>query len=79
MLTLDVKVIEKRTKILRSGDTMATHQMPSTAYFVTFEFENNNTIEFHVSSKQYGIFIKGDVGKLTFQGTRYKNFKPIKN
>ena len=46
----------------------------STTYFVTFEFESGDRLEFHVSGKEYGILAEGDIGTLTFQGTRYLDF-----
>jgi len=32
-------------------------------------------MEFHVSSKEYGLLAEGNAGKLTFQGTRYHKFE----
>ena len=34
-------------------------------------------MEFHISGKEYGILAEGDIGKLTFQGTRYHSFERV--
>ena len=34
--------------------------------------------EFHVSGKEYGMLAEGDIGTLTFQGTRYIDFTRTK-
>lgn len=48
--------------------------MASTDYFVTFEVESGERIEFKVSVTEYGILVEGDNGELAFQGTRYLGF-----
>lgn len=45
-----------------------------TTYFVTFELENKQRLEFRLKSKDYGLLAEGDIGTLTYQGTRYKGF-----
>ena len=47
----------------------------STTYFATFEVESGDRMELKVSDKEYGMLAEGDIGKLTFQGTRYKSFE----
>ncbi|MFR0779842.1 MAG: DUF2500 domain-containing protein [Zhenhengia sp.] len=54
------------------------HSSSSTKYYVTFEFESGDRLELHVASNEYGYLVEGDMGKLTFQGTRYKNFERTK-
>ncbi|NMA03148.1 MAG: DUF2500 domain-containing protein, partial [Clostridiales bacterium] len=44
-------------------------------YYVTFQVESGDRMEFRVSGKEYGLLAEGDVGKLTFQGTRYHEFE----
>ncbi|MER2030155.1 MAG: DUF2500 domain-containing protein [Solibacillus sp.] len=70
-------------KVKRTNVTRHTHHHPdnnhhthstSTKYFITFEFESGDRSEFHVSGKEYGMLAEGDIGKLTFQGTRYLDF-----
>lgn len=53
------------------------HNSSSTTYYVTFEVESGDRIEFRMQGNQYGILVEGDRGKLTFQGTRYLEFRRI--
>ena len=53
-------------------------QLAQTVDLVTFEFESGDRLELHVASNEYGYLVEGDMGKLTFQGTRYKNFERTK-
>ena len=46
----------------------------STTYFITFEFESEDRLEFRVSDKEFGMLAERDKGTLTFQGTRYIDF-----
>lgn len=81
ILTVDAKVVAKRGDVSRNhhhDDTGAQHSSSSTTYFVTFEVESGDRMEFRVSGKEYGMLVEGDLGKLTFQGTRYQGFKRIR-
>lgn len=40
-----------------------------------FEVESGDRMEMNVRGSEYGMLAEGDVGKLTFQGTRYLNFE----
>ena len=44
-------------------------------YYVTFQVESNDRMEFEVSGTEYGMLAGGDSGELTFQGTQYLNFR----
>ena len=60
------------------GDTSGTHgyhTTTSTSYYVTFEVESRDRMEFSVYGKEYGMLAEGDEGKLTFQGSRYLGFE----
>ena len=46
-----------------------------TSYYVTFQVESGDRMEFRVSGSEYGTYIEGDTGKLSFQGTRYLGFE----
>ena len=46
-----------------------------TTYYVTFQVESGDRMEFTVEGSEYGMLIEGDHGKLTFQGTRYLGFE----
>ena len=50
------------------------HTTTSTSYYVTFQVESGDRMEFRVSGSEYATCIEGDTGKLSFQGTRYLGF-----
>lgn len=67
------KVVDKRTEVWGgSGDSSA-----NTNYYITFEFDNRTRKELPVSAKHFGVIVIGDLGELTYQGTRFKEFKRI--
>ncbi|RKP56847.1 DUF2500 domain-containing protein [Cohnella endophytica] len=69
--TVNCFVVDKRTEVWGgSGDSSAT-----TNYYVTFEMDDRSRIELPVHGKQYGMLASGDQGALTYQGTRFKEFK----
>ena len=88
VLTVDAFVITKRTKIDSHhhhgnnmhghGHTMG-HSSSSTTYFATFQVDSGDRMEFKVSGAEYGMLAEGDVGRLMFQGTRYKGFERSRN
>ncbi len=55
----------------------AHHHMStsSTTYYATFEVLSGDRLEFMIRDTEYGQLVEGDVGKLTFQGTRYLGFE----
>ena len=76
VLTVWAKVVSKRTNVsshMNNNDNMSssTH---STTYYVTFQVESGDRMEFNVRGSEYGMLVEGDSGKLTFQGSRYKGF-----
>ena len=70
-LNIVAKVVTKRAEHSRSDDSS------STWYYATFEVESGDRIEMDISGKEYGLLAEGDVGELTFQGSRYLGFKRI--
>ena len=46
-----------------------------TAYYVTFEVESGDRMEFQVNGSEYGMLIEQDFGSLKFQGTRFLGFE----
>ncbi|MDG5786782.1 DUF2500 domain-containing protein [Evansella sp. AB-P1] len=46
-----------------------------TKYYVTFELDNDQRLEFKVNGKEYSMLSEDDVGYLEFQGTRYLDFE----
>lgn len=76
-LTVPAKIVAKRTDISRhrhGGTTGMDHSHTSTSYYVTFEVESGDRLEFQLSGSEYGLLVEGDLGKLSFQGTRYLGF-----
>lgn len=75
-LMVDASVISKRTNVSHHhhGDDMAMSHS-STSYYVTFQVESGDRMEFLVSGQEFGMLAEGDKGKLTFQGTRYVGFE----
>ncbi|MDV7766780.1 DUF2500 domain-containing protein [Peribacillus sp. CSMR9] len=78
-LSVPAMVKVKRTNTIRNGHSYGHNnnlhsQSSSTTYYITFEFESGDRSEFHISGKKFGILAEGDVGTLTFQGTRYIDF-----
>ena len=73
-LTVPATVVAKRTEVSRhhTDDTMA-HTF--TTYYVTFQVESGDRMELTVSGSDYGMLVEGDIGKLSFQGTRYLGFE----
>ena len=70
-LTVPVTVVAKRSDVHRGIETMHTF----TSYYVTFQVESGDRMEFEISDTEYGMLVEGDSGELTFQGTRYLNFQ----
>lgn len=76
VLNVEAKVVSKRQDFSYSdtaGDNNI-HHSSSTSYYVTFEVESGDRMEFHVRGSDYGMIVEGDHGKLTFQGTRFLGF-----
>lgn len=87
-LTVPAKIVTKRTHVSRhsyanDSDLMTSghgHATTSyTSYYVTFQLESGDRIEFSVKSSEYGMLAEGDTGKLSFQGSRYLSFERDRN
>ena len=79
-LTVPATIIAKRTNVSRhrhGGANSHHHYHTSTTYYVTFQVESGDRMEFHISGQEYGLLIEGDHGNLSFQGTRYLGFERI--
>ncbi|MEW4354126.1 DUF2500 domain-containing protein [Streptococcus pneumoniae] len=61
-------LIGKRTDLRRG-------RYASTRYYVTFEWGAGERKEFWVDGELYGLLAEGDKGELSFQGTRFLDFK----
>lgn len=73
-LTVEAKVVTKRTNFHRSSGN--NHHMGHgyTTYYVTFEVSSGDRMELSMSGSEYGMLVEGDFGDLSFQGTRYLGF-----
>ena len=67
-MTVDATVVAKRTDV-RGVDINITD------YYVTFQVESGDRMELEIEGTQYGMLVEGDVGKLSFQGTRFLDFQ----
>ncbi len=77
-LTVEAHIVGRREEVTHhhhhdDSDIHYTHH--STTYYVTFEVESGDRMEFVVPDTEYGYLIEGDWGRLTFQGTRYLCFE----
>ena len=74
-LTVEAKVVAKRTNITHFNDGTDTTMVHFFFFFFTKKVEKRVRMEMNVRGSEYGMLAEGDVGKLTFQGTRYLNFE----
>ena len=80
VLSVFAKVVTKRVDVSHSmhhnaNDAGGMHHHSDTTYFATFEVESGDRMEFALNGREYGLLAEGDMGKLTFQGTRYLGFE----
>ena len=79
-LTVTAMVVSKRTDVSHhhsygmAGNMTGVHGH-TTTYYVTFQVESGDRMEFSVRGTQYGMLVEGDMGRLSFQGTRYLAFE----
>lgn len=73
-LTVDAAVVTKRTDVSHHAHKGYSHSS-STRYYVTFQVESGDRMEFRMEGSEYGMLAEGDHGKLSFQGTRYLSFE----
>ena len=77
VLTVEAQVVAKRVNVSDNDHTDSngmSHRSSGTSYYVTFQVESGDRMEFHVSGDEYGMLAEDDKGRLTFQGTRYQGF-----
>ena len=70
-LTVTAKIVAKRTKVFHNQQSDGFSTTTSTSYYVTFEVKSGDRMELSVAGKEYGQMAEGDVGELSFQGTRF--------
>ncbi len=72
------QIVAKRTEVSSSTQSDADNNSminTSTYYYITFELEDGQRMEFGVGGQAYGLLVEKDRGKLKFQGTRYHGFE----
>ena len=72
-LSVNATIVAKRESITHHSH----HSTSSTSYYVTFQVESGDRMELPVTGSEYGMLAEGDIGKLTFQGTRYLSFERV--
>ena len=77
VLTVDAKIVAKRQDVSHSTGGNTDHSSSTTWYYVTFQVESGDRMELSVNGREYGKLAEGDQGRLTFQGTRYKEFQRV--
>ncbi|MCP3761417.1 DUF2500 domain-containing protein [Domibacillus sp. A3M-37] len=75
VMSIPAKVAAKRM-LVRGG---SGNSAASTRYYITFEYEEmGDRIELQMNGHTYGMIAKEDIGNLTYQGSRYKDFERSK-
>lgn len=82
-LTVAARIVSKRMNVSHhshpnAGDMTGAHgysTTSSTSYYVTFQVDSGDRMEFSVTGSEYGMLAEGDTGRLSFQGTRYLFFE----
>ena len=79
-LSVPAVVVSRRTDVSHhrhGGVNEHHHHHTSTSYYITFQVDSGDRMEFHVTRQEYGMLIEGDQGMLSFQGTRYLGFERL--
>ncbi|MBQ6163622.1 MAG: DUF2500 domain-containing protein [Clostridia bacterium] len=82
-LTVPATIVSKRADTTQRSDPVGGDvtgaqgytTASSTTYYVTFQVESGDRMEFSVPGSEYGFLIEGDRGRLSFQGTRFLSFE----
>lgn len=83
VLTVDATVVTKRADVQHYHSDAGTDNMinmsSSTTYYATFQVPSGDRMEFNIRDTEYGMLADNDIGRLTFQGTRYMGFERRKS
>lgn len=74
VLSVEARVVSKRTEQFQHSHE-SNHHAGHTTHYATFQVESGDRMEFSLAGKEFGLLAEGDMGKLTFQGTRYHGFE----
>lgn len=82
VLKVLAKVVSKRIEVSHNsshtgGNMNQVNNYDYTTYYVTFEVESGDRMEFKLKGDEYGLLVEGDKGNLNFQGSRYLGFNRI--
>lgn len=66
----NVIIVNKRQSICAEEDNSTDN-----SYYMTFEDEEGERMEFSVSTKEHRYLVEGDIGILYYQGTEYLSFE----
>ncbi|USB31603.1 DUF2500 domain-containing protein [Paenibacillus sp. YPG26] len=75
VLSVNSVISSKRTAISHHQDSDSSAHHSIMTYYLTFEVESGDRLEFRVSGEEFGQSAEGDEGKLTLQGSRYLGFE----
>ncbi|WP_277469267.1 MULTISPECIES: DUF2500 domain-containing protein [unclassified Paenibacillus] len=76
MLTIPARIVSKRSEVRQQqlqDDSQSSRT--STTYYLTYELQDGERMEFKVDGSEFGMSAEGDRGLLTYQGTRYHGFQ----
>ncbi|MEL1135674.1 DUF2500 domain-containing protein [Desulfitobacterium sp. THU1] len=82
VLIVPSQIVTKRDHVTshhHNNGSGVHHNHRSTTYYVTFEVESGDRMEFQVQAQEYGMLAEGDIGRLSFQGTRYLGFERLRD
>ncbi|AZK47428.1 DUF2500 domain-containing protein [Paenibacillus lentus] len=77
LLIVPTIIVGKRTEVSHRLNTDTAVSHTDSRYFITFEVESGDRLEFAVTGQEYGQCAEGDQGKLSFQGKRYLGFERL--
>lgn len=77
LLIVPTIIVGKRTEVSHRHNTDTAVSHTDSKYYITFEVESGDRLEFAVTGSEYGQCAEGDQGKLSFQGRRYLGFERL--
>ncbi|MBP2024309.1 hypothetical protein J2Z44_004169 [Clostridium punense] len=78
LVTAKAKIISKRFRTFQDnqtfGDMLPSYNY-STLYYITFQLEDGEELEFSVTAVEYEELQEGQQGKINYQGNRFLGFE----
>lgn len=76
VMTIPARIVSKRSEVRQQQlQDDSNNSRTSTTYYLTYESDRGERMEFKVDGNEYGMSAEGDRGILTYQGTRYHGFR----